>query len=242
MEKEKSSRLLLEDGKAAYLLYLTATLLSVFTLSLLYPFARWGISSYFVPRKYIDGRQLKYTGKLWACFLIYYAGLASVLVCVIIIETILRSTNLLNSIPHQSLNAIPGLLGTLFVSVMLNRYDQKNTHFADVDHGNSGFKFHLSLWLGKHVLTKIIAVMSVALLYPVTSRMSAFYDYKRGYIDDRRFQYKFSFKKMYPRYLLDLFLTAITVGLYFPKMMIRRMESDQQYVHIAIEPVRKMPL
>ena len=100
----------------------------------------------------------------------------------------------------------------------------------------------MSLWLGKYILTKIIAVMSVALLYPVTSRMSAFYDYKRGYIDDRRFQYKFSFKKMYPRYLLDLFLTAITVGLYFPKMMIRRMESDQQYVHIAIEPVRKMPL
>jgi uncharacterized membrane protein YjgN (DUF898 family) len=133
-------------------------------------------------------------------------------------------------------------LGTLFVSATLNRYDQKNTHFADVDHGNSGFEFHLSLWLGKHILTKIIAVMSVALLYPVTSRMSAFYDYKRGYIDDHRFQYKFSFKKMYPRYLLDLFLTAITVGPYFPKMMIRRMESDQQYVHIAIEPGRNMPL
>ena len=232
MEKEKKSYLLLEDRKEAYLIYLSAILISFLSLLLLIPLAYWIISSYFIPRKYIDDRQLKYTGKISRCFIIFYIGIILMAAWVVIYELVLKQNGLINSIPHQLLNAVPGVIGSLCISLQLNRYNQKNTHFADENDGKSGFIFYLSLLLGKHVLSKIISVFSLGLLHPITTRISAYADYERGYIDGYRFKYDFSLKQMYPRYLLDLLLSIVTIGFYYPVLVIRRMEIDQQFVHI----------
>lgn len=235
MNEEKQSYLLLEDKKEAYLVYLSAIIISFLSILLLIPLGYWIVSSYFIPRKYIDNRQLKYTGKLSHCFIIFYIGVAIMAVWAIVYELILKQNGLIDSIPHQLINTVPGVIGTLFISVQLNRYNQKNTHFVDENDGKSGFIFLLPLLIGKHILTKIISVISVGLLHPITTRIAAYTDYERGYIDGYRFKYEFSLKKMYPRYLLDLLLSILTIGFYFPMLVIHRMEIDQQFVHILLK-------
>lgn len=232
MSEEKQSYLLLEDKKEAYLVYLSAILISFLSLLLLIPLGYWIVSSYFIPRKYIDNRQLKYTGILSRCFIIFYIGVILMAAWVVIYELLLKQNGLINSIPHQLLNAVPGVIASLCISVQLNRYNQKNTHFADENDGKSGFIFYLALLVGKHILAKIISAISVGLLYPITTRISTYADYERGYIDGYRCDYEFTLKKMYPRYLLDLLLSIVTIGFYYPMLVIRRMEIDQQFVHI----------
>ncbi len=233
MEKKKQSYLKIEERGNAYLVLLWTILATIFTGGLLFPLAIWYINKYFIPKKYIDDRQLSYNGKLIIYFLIIYVGAMLVLICVWTIELVLKHYNLIDNVPAQLLNAIPGLLGTLLINIHISRYTQQSTHFADTKDQKSGFKFKLWLFLGKYILTKIIAVGTAWLLYPISSRLSVMYDYKRGYIDGYVFSYKFSFRKMYPRYLLDVLLFIITIGFYLPALLIRRYESDQQFVHIS---------
>lgn len=225
------SYLLIENKRNAYFIILGAFFISLFSLLLLYPISQWIFSHYFVSRKYIDGKKLIYKGKLGTLFIITYIGLACVIACVVVIELVLKHTGLIESVPHQLLNAIPGLLGSFFIKVQINKYNQKSTHFDGKEGKGSGFKFHIFLFLGKYALTKIIEVVSIWLLYPITSRLSTLYDYRRGYIDNCYFSYNFSLKKTYPRYLVDVLLLIVTLGFYFPLLIIRRMSSDQEFVH-----------
>lgn len=205
------------------------------SIGLLYPLANWLIARYFVSRKYIDGRRLKYTGKLWLCFIIIYIGLALLFVSLYFIQAGLKYYNLTNSIPHQLLNVIPGTLVTLFIKIGINKYNQVCTHFVDEEGKESGFEIHVWLLLGKYILTKIIEVVSLWILYPLSTRLSTLYDYRRGYIDGYHFIYPFSMKQMYPRHLLDLLLAVVTFGFYFPLIVIKRMTIDQTFVHIDEE-------
>ena len=231
----KESYLLIENKKRTYLILLGCGLMTIFTVFLLFPLASYIVSKHTITRKYIDGRQLTYTGKVGKIFLIFYVGLAALVLCVLAIEILLRSFNLLNSIPHQTLNSIPGILAGFFIRVVLNRYNQKNTHFVDVKDGVSGFKFHIWLFLGKYVVTRLVKIISIWFLFPLSSRMSTYYDYRRGYIDGYHFTYKFSLRKMYPKYLLDLLLTVVTIFFYAPLLILNRLEIDQTFVHIATE-------
>ena len=232
MEEVKSSYYKIEDTRKAYFVILGTGLMSIFTLGLLFPLANYLFNRYFITRKYIDNRQLAYKAKLWLLFIIFYIGVALLFLCIYLIQVILNHYNLSESIPHQLLNAIPGVLGSIFIQVQINKYNQMSTHFVDEEGKKSEFKFRLLYFLGKYALTKIIKVVSLALLYPISTRLSTLYDYKRGYIDGYRFSYRFSMKNMYPRYLLDLLLCIITLALYVPKAYLRRMIVDQEYVHI----------
>lgn len=232
---EKESCLKIENKVNAYFTLLGAYLIAIFSLLLMFPISNWMISRYFIPRKFIDSRKLVYKGKLWVIFIIGYIGLSLVIGCIILIEFLLKRFGLFESIPYQLLNAIPGVLGSFFITIHVNKYNQKSTHFVDEEDKKSNFEFHIFLFLGKYVVTKVIQTFSLWILYPVSSRLSVLYDYKRGYIDGYFFTYKFTLKKIYPGFLLDLLLLVVTFGLYFPVLMLRRMTSDQVFVHIKSE-------
>ena len=235
MGLEKQSYLRIDNKKEAYFTLLGATAITIFSLGVLSPISFWLLHRYIVPRKFINNRRLSFNAKLWVYCLIFYIGLVLIIGCVFLIEFILQTYHLKESIPHQFINAIPSLLVSLFINIWMNRYTQVNTHFVDVKDGKSGFKFHIWLFLGKYVLTKTLKIVSIGLLYPLSTRMSCLYDYKRCYIDGYHFKYHFSLKKMYPRWLLDLLFSVITIGFYLPIALLRRYSIDQQFVHILDE-------
>ena len=232
MKEVKCSYYQLENKRKAYFVILGTGLLSILSLGALIPLGNYLFNRYFIPRKYIDNRQLTYKGRLWVLFVIFYVVLIGLLLCVFFLQIILNHYNLATSGAFQTLNAIPATLGAIIIQAQTNKYNQKSTHFIDEKGKKSGFHFKLFYFLGKYVLTKIINYASLALLYPLSTRLSVFYDYKRGYIDGYYFTYHFSMRKTYPRYLLDLLLCIITLGLYIPMLLIRRYTSDQEFVHI----------
>lgn len=193
--EEKQSFYRIENRRKAYFVILGTGALTIFTVGLLFPLANYIYNQYFLKRKYIDNHQLIYKGKLSHLFIMFYIALLILFLSLCPIQAILNHYNLTNSLPHQLINAIPTLLATILLQAQINKYNQKNTHFATEEGKKSGFKFKLFYFLGKYVLTKIISVVSLAVLYPLSTRLSTLYDYKRGYIDGHHFTYRFNMKK-----------------------------------------------
>ena len=68
------SRLVIESKVKAYLVVLWTFWVAVFSLSLAYPLCYWYRAKYFIPKKYIDGRRLKFEGKLLKMYIYYSIG------------------------------------------------------------------------------------------------------------------------------------------------------------------------
>ena len=120
------------------------------------------------------------------------------------------------------------------VSLMLQekRIVQQATHFEGEKEKKSGFDSHIFLLFFKVILVKIVNTISAGLLFPISESLKYFYDYNRCYIDGYHFTYKFSIKKLYPRWFLDFLLSIITFGFYLPAATLRIEERNQTFIHI----------
>ena len=108
--EEKHSYYLLDDRKKAYFVFLGTIALSVFTLGFLFPLANYLYNRYFIPRKYIDNRQLTYKGKVWLLFIIFYVGITLLFLCIYLIQVILNHYHIRASLPQLLLPVLHGVL------------------------------------------------------------------------------------------------------------------------------------
>ena len=86
--------------------------------------------------------------------------------------------------------------------------------------------------LVKSLVVKLINTFSFGLLYPLSESLKYYYDYHRCYIDGYHFDYKFSIKKLYPRWFLDLLLIIVTFGFYMFAATLRIEERNVTFIHI----------
>ena len=228
------SELRIENMFQAYLVKLATVLMTIFSLSLAFPFAYYIDVKYFTKRKYIDGRRLEFSGSLWMIWTIYVIGVVLVLAIVSFTKRLYEDLDIdfLDALWPKILSIITVGLISLLINLQEKRYVQANTHFADQKKERSGYEFHFFWMLWKLIGVKLLKVISAGLLFPISNRIECLYDYKRGYIDNVHFDYQFSFKKMYPRWILDFIFIIITFGLYAPFAFIRIENIDLSFVHI----------
>ncbi len=227
------SEIRIENRWSAYLVRLWITVVPVISATLLYPLCLWYKNVYFTSRTYIDGHKLKFNGHIFIMYVIYFIGLVVAGFMVTLLNLIIANINfeLLNNIYVKISHFIPPFLVSFFVVAQERKYVQMQTHFEHIKNGKSGFKFRFFLLILKTVLCKGLTLISAGLLFPITSRLECLYDYKRGYIDGKEFNYHFSFRKMI-RWLFDILLITITLGFYFPFAINRIEKNNQTFVHL----------
>ena len=231
------SELRIDKISKAYFIKLGTGLMAILSLTLLYPLAFYLDTKYFTKRKYIDGKQLEFRGNVWDIYVIYLIGTFTTLALLSLINRLYYDygmTLLASWWPRISSAITVGLIGFL-ITVQENKYVQQNAHFANQEQSESGYEVHVFWMIGKLTIVKILQVLSAGLLFPITMRIEYLYNYQRGYIDNTHFTYKFSLKKMYPRWFLDFFLIYISLGLYAPMAIIRIDKNCQTFVHIKKE-------
>lgn len=230
------SELRIEDRKKTYLVMLWTFLASVFSFTLAYPVCYWYRCKYFIPKKYIDGRKLRFDGNLPKMYIFYIIGLSIVIgmffLIYFLVTTYISNLNISPKVISYIVNGVVALSISLFIVIQEKRIVQQGIHFEDEEDKKSGFDIHIFLMLYKSILVKIISAFSACLLYPISESLEYFYDYNRCYIDGYHFTYKFSIRKLYPRWFLDLFLSIITFGFYLPAATLRIEERNQTFVHI----------
>lgn len=230
------SELKIEDRKKAYLVMLWTFWASIFSFSLAYPVCYWYLSKYFIPKKYIDGRRLRFDGSLLKMYIFYSIGLSIVIGLFFLIHflvtTYINNFNISPKVISYIINGILTLAVSFFIVVQEKRIVQQGTHFEDEVDKKSGFDTRIFLLFFKIIIVKIINAVSAGLLYPISTSLNYFYDYNRCYIDGYHFTYKFSIRKLYPRWFLDLLLSIVTFGFYLPAATLRIEERNQTFVHI----------
>ena len=230
------SELRLESKGKAYLVMMWTFFASVFSLSLAYPVCYWYRARYFTPKKYIDGRRLRFDGKLSKMYIFYAVGLALtigiILLLNFLITTYVKNLGIPSNILSRVVNALYALTVTLFIGVHEKRIVQQGTHFEDEVDKKSGFDIHFFLMLLKTLLVSVINTFTLGLLYPISESLKYYYDYHRCYIDGYHFSYKFSLGKLYPRWFLDYFLSVITFGFYMFAATLRIERRNITFIHI----------
>lgn len=230
------SRLVIESKVKAYLVVLWTFWVAVFSFSLAYPLCYWYRAKYFIPKKYIDGRRLKFEGKLLKMYVYYSIGLAltigMILLINFLITTYVKNLGIPSNILSRIVSSLYALTVSLFIVVHEKRIVQQGTHFEDEVDKKSGFDNHFFLMLLKTLLVSVINTSTIGLLYPISESLRYYYDYHRCYIDGYHFSYKFSLGKLYPRWFLDYLLTIVTFGFYLFAATLRIEARNQTFVHI----------
>lgn len=229
------SELRIEDRTKAYLVMLWTFWATVFSFSLAFPLCYWYRTRYFTPKKYIDGRRLRFEGKLIKMYIFYAIGLAitigTIFLIDFLIKTYIKNSGIPSNIVSRVVNIIYTIVITFFIGVQEKRIVQQGTHFEDEVDKKSGFDMHFFLMLIKSLVVKLINTFSFGLLYPLSESLKYYYDYHRCYIDGYHFDYKFSIKKLYPRWLLDLLLIVVTFGFYMFAATLRIEERNITFIH-----------
>ena len=218
MSDELSSGIYFHSRFKAYLMRLWVSVVSIFSITLLMPICLWYQTKYLTKYKVIDGKRCYFDGKIKVMYLLYLLFLVVFTGMAFLFYFLLKKSGiyLFTHAPSFIVTALFSMVTTFFMVTTQEIYIQKSTHFVDEVKGKSGFHFKFWKMILKIVLTKLINMISLGLLYPITVVIKADYTYKRGYYDNIDLTYHFSLKKLYPRWLLDILLTIFTLGLYFP--------------------------
>lgn len=226
-----------ESRAKAYFMRLWTSVVTIFSLTLLFPLCYWYQSRYIINRKTVEGKKCYFDGKLKIMYLLYIGFLALDIGIIFLIYFLYKKAGIdaFENIPANIITALTMAITHFFVATIQEIYVQKHTHFVGEQYGKSGYYFKFWMMLFKTALTKITNTMFLGLLYPITHVINYRYSYKRGYYDDIKLDYKFSLKGLYPRWFLDLLLIVITLGLYIPAASNRLDERCQKHAHLLKE-------
>ena len=204
------------------------------SLTLLLPLCYWYQSRYIISRKVIDGKKCYFNGKLLFMYILYAIFLTVDIGIVLLIQFLYKKSGipLFESIPANIISSVIVAITHFLLITIQEKYVQAHTHFVDEEMKKSGYRFNFFLLLVKNLLIKLLNTMLLGLLYPITRTILYSYNYKRGYYDEIDLTYKFSLKKLYPRWFLDWFLIIITLTFYLPAAENRLDEKCQRNAHL----------
>ena len=239
MDRESVKKSYLEVNKiTAYFIVLISFILVFMSLGILYPFCYHIYSKYFINHTYIDNKRLEYTGTkkgMFLTFIIYY------IIAIIVlfgIEYLLKVFEMFHIISvNVTMAAIYAFLFSFFVQRKMKIYAQKHTHFFQSMNKDSYYSFHFFKMIIAKVLIKIISLITVYILYPLSCSIEEKYDSDRKVIDGKKFTYHPKYRKYIFRWILDIVLVFVTLFIYLPMVIVRVKIYLAQFIHIKEEKV-----
>ena len=117
------------------------------------------------------------------------------------------------------------------------KWQVKNTHFEDEEFitGDSYFDGRLIQLIGINILRRLIIIVSFGLLYPFAHCMMIRWTAKHTIINRKKIKFDGSALDLFAHFLLWMFLTIITFGIYGLWLGINYMKWQTKNTHIKIK-------
>ena len=218
--KDKTSRYTERRTSAygAYIGYFFMTILSGF---LLFPLAYYLYSQRVTNNTVIDGKKLRFNGKVWQAFVIFFVGVALTGAIVALLQFIAPYTygKFGESRVNKIVTSLSLAILTFLTTNQLRKWRFQHTHFDGEKERVSYLTFSLFKTLFYSLLCKIVGLLSVGMGYPAVYKVKAQALNNRRVIDGKRIIFSGKTSTMYGIWIRDVFLSVITGGLYVPILL-----------------------
>ncbi len=213
-----------DDGKSKfvgkksqyYFKNLFFILTSLISVSLLYPVAFFNFERWKTDNSFIDGKKLKFTGRLLDAYLIYISGLICTAGCLFLINLVLYfipyDLNFLNG----ALSSVATAINAFFITNRLRRWKKENVHYDGFLPGDSFMQTNLLKCVMMNIGSYLIGIFTLGFGYPLIFKRKEAYYTDLSVVDGNDIELRGSTSKLYGKWLLGIFLCIVTLGFFIP--------------------------
>lgn len=201
-----------------YFVNLFFILSSVLSASLLYPLAFYLLEKRKINYSYVDGKKLRFDGKLSEAYIIYITGFVIAAVCLALVNLIIEVLpfNLPSKLLNLLVSGATALVNFLFLTGRIRRWKIKNTHYDDSVGGVSRLKRNLIKCGLVNIGTSLLGLITAGLSYPFSYKLKQSYYIDMTVTDGDDVCLKGKTSSLCAIWYPGLLLCVITLGLYLP--------------------------
>lgn len=199
------------------LIELLSFIVSVVSLTLLRPLILFYQYKIEAESTYIEGKQLKFKGKLIELYIIYFVWLVITIIIVDIYQYV--SVLLLKEIKFDLSYPIYYLITTsmiTFLSATFIKGAFRRWKYRSTYHINEKlyYKGHIIWLIITTFIRKILNILSVGIFYPLIKDINFRYEVNRIQIGNRKLEYQSCYKKINKLWFKNILKIIFTLGIY----------------------------
>ena len=213
--------------KNAYINTLGYFLIIIFSLTLAFPWAFMRYHSWLIKNTKLNGKKLVFDGKTKHLYLIYLSGVLFAVITFLtftfitaLIAVLLERNGYKNdwfkSRVFKFYGTVPTLFFAIFITSRFYKYRNNHTHYDGYSNTKSGIKIQLYKIILSSIIFKVIILATSFIGYPFALNIRERFLQSRRYIDGDDLKFKGSIGKICLIWFSGIFLTIITIFLYFP--------------------------
>ncbi len=205
-----------EGSMALHFLYqilkAAATLASA---SVLYPLSVFLYERYMCGNSYIEGRQLKFVGKLTKVYFIYLTGMFFTAACLFVFNFIINriAKNFDSKIIEWGTNAFIAGINTLFITARVRKWKKANTVYQDSDNlENSYLEGNFIKIAAITALSAVLGAVTFGLGLPWIQKLRAQYFVNHTTVCKEKLHFVGKTVDLYKKLPLWILLLLLTLG------------------------------
>jgi len=207
------------DGSMAlhFLYQILKALATVASASVLYPLSVYLYERYLCQNSYIEGRQLKFVGRLAKVYIIYLSGMVFAALSLFVFNYIINriSWPFESKIIEWGTNAFVAGMNTLFITARVRKWKKANTIYqGSLDHKNSYLDRNFFQLVLISAFSAVFGVLSFGLALPYIKKLKAQYFINLTTICKEKLYFTGKAVDLYKKLPIWIILLIITIGGY----------------------------
>lgn len=207
-----------EGNMAMHFLYqILKAAATIASASLLYPLSVFLYERYLCQNSYIEGRQLKFVGKLVKVYVIYLSGMVFAAVSIFAINYLISHIPWLveNKIIEWATNAVIAGMNTVFITARVRKWKKANTVYqGSDDYENSYLDSNFVKLAIISAISAILGALSFGLALPYIKKLKAQYFVNQTTVCKEKLFFTGKAVELYKKLPLWILLIVITIGGY----------------------------
>lgn len=192
-------------------------LFTIGTGSLLYPLTVFLYEKWLCDNSFIEGRKLKFIGKLYRAYLIYIVGVVLASLSIFLLNYFIAKIPSFFQIDiiKWGANAFLGATNTLFITSKMRKWKKTNTIFdGSEDTKHSKLERNLINCVLVNAVASIAGTVSLGLFVPMAQKIKAQYFVNLTYICGERLTFAGKALDLYKKLPIWIIFIILTFGLY----------------------------